>query len=142
MMASVILMVGFMGMISVMTVSSGMMDHARRQTLADQILTHEIEELRLATWTTISALPTNSTSVALDSQFSAAVAASGATYTVTRTVTSPNPYPNIREVNFTVTWVVATSRRDASNNPLTFTYQRTNTAWFGQYGLNLTYQRS
>jgi len=66
----------------------------------------------------------------------------GATFTVRRTVTSPNPITNIREVNFTVTWVVKTSRRDASNNPLSFTYSRSSSGWYGKYGLNLSYQRS
>ncbi|MDI1320978.1 MAG: hypothetical protein PSW75_12405 [bacterium] len=190
MMASVILVAGFIGMIEAVTVSSGMMDHARRQTLADQIVNHEIGKLRFASWTTISALPTASTSVAIDTPFwpvwsSAAtyavnrvvsygganyrcilahtgqtppnatywtatttavttdtVVTQGATFSLTRTVTSPDPVTNIREVNFTVTWVVATSRRDAGGSQLTFTYTRSSSAWYGKYGLNLSYQRS
>ncbi|MDB6126893.1 MAG: hypothetical protein JWM35_789 [Verrucomicrobia bacterium] len=66
---------------------------------------------------------------------------SGATYTLARTLTNPDPVTNIREVNFTVTWVVTTSRR-SGGSPLTFTYQRSNSGWFGKYGLNLSYQRS
>ena len=70
------------------------------------------------------------------------VSVSGATYTLARTLTSPDPVTNIRQVNFTVTWVVKTSRRNALGNLLTFTYTLSNSAWFGKYGLNLSYQRS
>ncbi|MDB6165367.1 MAG: hypothetical protein JWQ83_507 [Lacunisphaera sp.] len=149
-MASLMLVVGFIGMIEAVTLSSKMMDAARRQTLANQIINHEIEKLRLASWTTISGLPTTSTAITIDSKFDQARAALGdngtstspVIFSLARTLTSPDPVTNIREVNFTVTWVVKTSRRDGSNNPLSFTYTRSNSAWFGKYGLNLTYQRS
>jgi len=87
--------------------------------------------------------PTNTTywSVTTSAATTDIVVNYGATYTLTRTLSS-NPVTNIREVNFTVTWVVKTSRRDSSNSPLSFTYSRTNSAWFGKYGLNLSYQRS
>jgi Tfp pilus assembly protein PilV len=196
MMASVILVVGFVGMIEAVTISAKLMDAARRQTLATQIINHEIEKLRFAPWVTtnsitgISNLPTASTAVAIDTAFwpawnsatpyvanrvvsyngafyrcvsahtgqtppnatywTATTAAAtsdiiftqGATYTLARTVTSPNPVTDIREVNFTLTWVVNTSRVDAGGTPLTFTFTRANSAWFGKYGLNLSYQRS
>jgi len=60
-MAALILVVGFIGMIQAMKISSGMMDHARRQTVAAQILTHEIEQLRLENWATIIAQSTATT---------------------------------------------------------------------------------
>ena len=199
MMASVILVVGFLGMIEAVTISAKQMDAARRQTLATQIINHEIEKLRLLPWDVTTAapnelcindLPTASTAVAIDTNFWPAwnsatpyvanrvvsyngayyrcilahtnqvppnatywTAASigqpsdilfrqGATYTLARTVTSANPVPNIREVNFTVTWVVKTSRVDSGGSPLTFTFTRKNSAWFGKYGLNWSYQRS
>jgi prepilin-type N-terminal cleavage/methylation domain-containing protein len=196
MMASVILVVGFMGMIEAVTVTSGMMDHARRQALANQIINHEIENLRVLSWditgstNDLLGLPTASTTVAIAPQFwptwnnkTAYVANSvityngawyrcilahtgqtppnatywtsvtagattdivnfsGATYTLARSVTSPDPTTYIREVTFTVTWVVTTSRQDTGGSLLTFTYTRSNSAWFGKYGLNLSHQRS
>jgi len=142
MMASLILVVGFIGMIEAMAVSSNMMDHSRRQTLATQILNQEIEKLHYSTWATVSALPTATTTLTIDPQFTSAVTASGATYSLTRTLTSPDPATNLREVQFTVTWVVATSRRKADASQLTFSYSRSQWAYFGKYGLNLTYQRS
>jgi Tfp pilus assembly protein PilV len=150
MMAALILTVGFIGMIEAVTISSSTMDHARRQTLASQIITHEIEELYLSSWTTLSGLTTASTAITIDSQFDQARLALGddksgtarVRFSMTRTLTSSDPVTNIREVNFTVTWVVTTSRRDSAGNPLTFTYTRANSAWYGKNGLHLSYQNS
>jgi prepilin-type N-terminal cleavage/methylation domain-containing protein len=55
MMASVILVVGFMGMISAITVGSEMLATSRRANLANQIMQHEFEKLRLKTWSEINA---------------------------------------------------------------------------------------
>ena len=154
-MAAVILLVGLIGMIEAVVIGAGMMDNARRQTLAAQILSHHAEKLRLLPWDVTTAAPnelcindltTTSTAVTIDSQFATAIAASGATFTLTRTVanvtTDALGNTNMREATFTITWVVNTSRRDASDNLLTFTYSRTMSAYYGKYGLNLTYQRS
>jgi prepilin-type N-terminal cleavage/methylation domain-containing protein len=54
MMASVILVVGFIGMIEAVALSSQMMDNARRQTLANQMINHEFEQLRLQPWNSTS----------------------------------------------------------------------------------------
>lgn len=66
MMAATILVVGFIGMIEALTITSTQIDSARRQTLANQILNHELEKLRLASWSTLSGLPTASTTLAID----------------------------------------------------------------------------
>lgn len=60
-MASVILVAGMMGMISAITVSSEMLATSRRQTIASQLITNELERLRLESWSTIYALPTTTT---------------------------------------------------------------------------------
>ena len=156
MMAAIILTVGFMGLIQAVTICSGMMDQARRETLAAQILDHEIESLRLLPWddpsstNDIVGLPGGSTTVAIDSQFQSTIATSGATFSLTRSVSFIDPSTNansvsdtgLREATFTLTWVVKTSRHDGSGGLVTFTYTRINSAYFGKYGLNLTYQRS
>lgn len=186
-MAAVILLVGFIGMIEAVVIGAGMMDNARRQTLAAQILNHEAESLRLLSWTAINALPTSSTTVGAAygastayvvgdtvtyggswyrciqagsgntpsagssywrvdtppyaNSLSTSGVALGATFTITRT-TADVVSGSLREATFTITWVVNTSRRDALGNLLTFTYSRTLPAYYGKYGLNLTYQRS
>ncbi len=153
-MASLVLMVGFIGVIGGVTISSNSMFHERRQTLATQILNHEIEKLYLETWPAISALPTTSTALTIDSQFDDARRSLGdipeeinddkvvVRFKLARTVTNPNPVANIREVNFTVTWVVTTSRLDAADNRVKFTHTRANSAWYGKYGLQLSYRQS
>jgi len=176
-----------MGLIQAVTITSGMMDNARRQTLAAQILQHEIESLRYASWATISTLPTTPVAIGADwnggtsyslgdlvsfsggwyrcifansgqtppstaywksdpppyaNVLATTGVAYGATYTLTRTVANVVSDGSLREATFSLTWVVATSRRDGSGNPVSFTYTRINSAYFGKYGLNLTYQRS
>lgn len=154
-MASVILLVGFIGLMEAVTVSANTMDHARRQTLATQILSHEIKKLYLAPWTNgstgINDLTTAKISLPVDSQFDQARLALGddlsgtapVRFSLARTVTSPDPIPGLlREVNFTVTWVVRTSRRKTDGTLLSFTFTRTNSAWYGKNGLHLSYRSS
>ena len=155
MMAAIILTVGFMGLIQAVTICSGMMDQARRQTLAAQILNDEIEQLRLRSWSDIQTLisvPKTEINVTNypSSLFLSAIQTSGAIYSLTTTVSYIDPATNtdtaidtgLREVIFTVTWEVTTSRRDSGGGPLKFTYTRKNSAYFAKYGLNLSYQRS
>ncbi len=143
-MAAVILVVGFIGMIEAMTLGSAMMDNARRQTLAAQILTHYIEHQRLASvanWSDLTQWPDTMPADLSQDFFHNAIQASGATYTLSRVITTPDPVANLHEVKYTVTWVVKTSRHDAAGNPLSFTFTRSEWAYFGKYGLNLGYQR-
>mgnify|MGYP001583403836 CR=1 FL=1 len=150
MMATLILMVGFIGLIEAVTVTSNSMDHARRQALATQILAHYTEELYLASWSTISGLSTSSTTVTIDSQFNAARQALGddlttaavVRFTLKRQATNPDPLTNIREINFTVTWVVKTSRVNSSGTRISFTHTRSTSAWYGKYGLPLSYRQT
>ena len=132
MMAALILVVAFMGMIQAVTIGSELQATARRQTLAGQIINHEFEKLRFKSWTQIQNLTPNAV---IDSQFSAAVAASGATFALSGTVVDVTT--NLREVTFTVTWTVQPSGLSVSR-----TYTRINTAYFTKNGLSLTYQRS
>jgi Tfp pilus assembly protein PilV len=159
MMASVILVVGFMGMISSIAVGSEMLATARRQELASQIINHEFEKLRLTTWSTINAPLSTYTATdytALtpdDTQFDAPISGSGATFLIARTVTSMSA--DLYEVTLTVTWSksgtsTATTIPSGSwlsqltysrNSPVSRTYTRTGTTYFGKYGLNNSIQR-
>ncbi len=201
-MATLILMVGFIGVIEGVTVAANTMDHGRRQLFATQILAHHTDELYLASWNTISGwsrwaaaspVTADETGVAIDYQFwppwsagaayqlnrvvthngawyrcraahtnqappnatywtvvnSAAppsnndiVTIYGATYTLVRTVTNPDPATDMREVNFTVRWTVNTGRRKSDGTPLIFNYQRSTSVRHGKYGLLLSYQQS
>src|SRR5205823_5544485 len=57
MMATTILLVGFIGMIQGLTIMSEALDTARKQPVAEQIVAAEIEKLRGKDWTTIANLP-------------------------------------------------------------------------------------
>lgn len=167
-MASVILVVGFMGMIQAVTIGSEMLATARRQTLAAQILTHEMEKLRLVGWSTtttvggttytggITALA-DSTAATYDSDQAAidtAIAASGVTFNLARDVTTVTT--DLVEVTLTVTWTKSGTLTAAStttgswlqqiafrrDTPIARTYTRSSTTWFTKYGLNHAIQRS
>lgn len=151
MMASVILVVGLMGMIQGVTIGSEMMATARRQTLASQILEHEIGKLRLADWTTVSGLANASAATYTSDQASlnTAIAASGVTFNLARSVASVTT--DLYEVTLTVTWTksgTTTAATTASGSwfnklafsgsaPIARTYTRKSVAYFSKYGLNL-----
>lgn len=164
-MASVILVVGFIGMISAITVGSEMLTTAKRQNLATQIINHELEKARLLSFATIDAYAAGPVSLTIDSQFSAAITACGLT---TDTSNSANPYITLErtvsdvvsgglcQVTFTITWQKSGTTSAANtatgswlqklslggNAPVQRTYVRKGFGFFGKYGLNLNAQRS
>lgn len=161
-MASVILVVGFLGMIQAVTLGSEMLATAKRQTIAGQILDHEIGKLRLLPWDisgstndiagqiTASATTYTSDLPALNTT----IAASGVTFQLARDVVDLTT--DLREITFTVTWTKSGTTTAAAtptgswleklsfsgNAPIQRTYTRKSTAYFGKYGLNLNLQRS
>jgi len=160
MMASMILVVGFIGMISALTVGSEMIATARRAALANQILQHEFEKIRLKSWSEISApladiSATDYTALTPDdTQFDTAISASGVTFKIARTVT--NPTSNLYEVSLTVTWTKSGTTTAATtatgswlqrlsfsgNAPISRTYSRTAVAYVTKHGLNQSYKRA
>jgi hypothetical protein len=148
----VILVVGFIGMISALTVGSEMMATARRQNLATQIINHEFEKLRLVTWSNMPVAGT--ATVTVDSQFSSAITAAGVTFVLTRTTTDVIS-SEMKEVTFTVTWTKSGTSTAANaatgswlqrisfsgNAPISRSYSRAATSYFGKYGLNNSLQR-
>ncbi|MDI1335310.1 MAG: prepilin-type N-terminal cleavage/methylation domain-containing protein [Lacunisphaera sp.] len=167
MMAATILVVGFMGMIQAVTIGSEMLASARRQTLAAQIISHELEKLRYVAWTNGSTgiNEPGPTTLTIDSQFTSAITAAGL---VTDYSVATNPYiqlqrsvadvvsGSMREVTFTVTWQKSgtTAAANAATGswleqlsfnasaPIRRTYTRSGCAYFSKYGLGLSYQRS
>src|SRR5436190_4042514 len=61
MMATTILLVGFIGLIQAVTIGSDFLDTARKLEVANQIVTTEIEKLRSGDWATIANLPATAT---------------------------------------------------------------------------------
>ena len=158
MMAATILAVGFIGMIQAVTICSEMLDAARKQQVATQIMDDEIERLRSSAWTTIASLPSsgtitvsttgaisgNATSFALSNYTAStaddntALCALAKGFTCSYTLTYLRPAAAISstvtflKVVYTVTWKGNTGR----------TYSRSTEAYLGQNGLHLSYQRS
>ncbi len=156
-MAAAILVVGFMGMIQALTIGSEMLATARRQTIANQIMTHEIEKLRLKDWTYVGTTLADSAAATYTSDSSAlnnAIAGSGVSFTLAVDVTDLTT--DLREVKLTVQWTKSGTTTAATTptgswlnqlafyrpSPIARTYTRTMVAYFGKYGLNLTTRRS
>src|SRR5688572_9748327 len=160
MMASVILVVGFMGMITALTISSEMLATARRQTLAAQIITGEIDKIRLMTWTNLPAAGTSTLTIGSD--FAGAVAACGLTasnITLSRTVADldvdSDGAVDFKDVKLTIQWTKSGTNTDASTPTgswldkfafyrpasISRTYTRSMSTVIGKYGLNLSLQR-
>lgn len=138
-MAATVIVFAFIGMIQAVTIGSEMMATARRQTLASKLMDHELEQLRLASWTTISGYAAGPTTITIDSShpFYAALQGAGATFTLTRYVADVSGLSAVREVTLAVSWTVTPSGGVAGR-----TYTRMKSGYFGKHGLNLTYQRT
>jgi hypothetical protein len=143
MMAATVIVVAFFGMISAVTSGSEMMATARRQTLASKLMDHELEQLRLESWTTIDGYAAGPTTITIDDThpFYAALQGSGATFTLTRSVAAVSGLTNVKEVTFSVSWTVKANWKVGGASP-TRTYTRTKSGYYSKYGLNLTYQRA
>jgi prepilin-type N-terminal cleavage/methylation domain-containing protein len=147
MMASVILVVAFMGMIQAITLGSEMLATARRQTLASQIIEHEIGQLRLKSWGSMPA--SGSATITINDSyanglFKDAIASCGLTYSnLSLSMATTNldglsdSATTFKDVTFTLTWTATPSSAAAAR-----TYTRKATAFFGKYGLNQSIQRS
>jgi uncharacterized protein (TIGR02598 family) len=129
-----ILAVGFVGMIEALAIGSEMLDAARNQTIAAQIVQAEVDYLRMQNWTTIQNLTSTSANyLSTYTEFTSTGLATiaGTSITLARTVTSPDPHPNLRQLTMTVTWTSITGK----------THSRSCSAYIGKYGLNVSYQK-
>src|SRR3954470_11562391 len=126
MIAAGVMLAGIVGMVQVVISGSEMLDVARKQTIAMQIIHSQLDDIRLGDWTTVNALPTSSTSITINSSLS--TVATG--FTCSRSISTVKS--NMKQVTFTVTWTSNTGRR----------YTRSGSTYVGKNGLYVTYQRS
>ena len=157
-MASAILMVGFIGLIQAVTISSESLDTARKQQVASQIVAAEIEKLRGSAWSTITSLPatgtlsidssgavsgdttcfvlTNYTADPSDDHTELCGLAHGFTCTFTRTFLRPSSATAATatyvKVTYTVSWLTNTGR----------VQRHSIDAYLAKSGLQLSYQQS
>ncbi len=136
---AVILAIAAAAMIQALAEGAEMQATGQRQLLAAQVLQHEMEELRLESWSTINGLAAGPTTLTISTQFDSAITAAGlvkgTTITLSRTVATVST--GLREVTLTVTWTM-----NPSGNAGTRTYTRVYSAYFAEYGLNLTARRT
>ena len=130
-----IVAVGFIGMVEGMVLGYEMLETAHQQTLAAQIMQGEVEYLRMQPWSTISGLSSiSATSLSNYPEFSGsslATATSGTTLKFARSVVSPDPHTNLRQITMTVTWTSLTGK----------SHSRSCSAYIGKYGLSVPYQK-
>lgn len=153
MVAASVMLMAIVGMMQVITYGSEMLDLARKQTIAMQIIHGQLDNVRLSDWTTISAYPASRT-VNVDSSdqttnigygFVFGLVGTGDVvdttdsiitlpelakgFTCTRTVATVRT--DLKQITFSVTWTSNTGRR----------YTRSGSTYFGKNGLYVTYQR-
>lgn len=158
MMASSILLVGFIGMIQAITIGSESLDTARKQQVAAQLITAEIEKLRGSPWSTIKSLPatgaitvgstgaisgdttsfalTNRTTDSADDNTDLSALARGFSCSFTRTFLRPASATATNatfiKVVYTVSWTTNTGRVQTHSVD----------AFLAKSGLHLSYQQS
>jgi hypothetical protein len=158
MMATTILLVGFIGLIQALTIMSEALDTARKQQVAQQFAAAEIEKLRGKDWTTIANLPatatisvgaagavtgdatnfalTNYTADAADDNTTLAKLGNGFTCSFTRTRLRPSSASaatvTFVKLVYTVSWTSNTGR----------IHRHSIETYLGQNGLHLSYQQS
>jgi type II secretory pathway pseudopilin PulG len=151
MMAAAVMLMAIVGMIQVITYGSGMLDLARKQSIAMQIIHGQIDNLRLNNWATVTVSPyirytsetTRSTGpVNIDNPNQATNITSGFVFgptlpglatgfKCTRVVEKVPLRSDLLQITFSVTWRSNTGRQ----------YTRSGSTYFGKNGLYVTYQR-
>lgn len=133
-MATAVLAIALAGMVQAMGVGSEMLDTARKQTIASQVIQSEIERLRMLTWTT-GALPSDlnvtDRPAAVPISPGLAQIAPASQFGCTRVVQLANGCSDLREVTITVSWTGITGKP----------HSRSTNVYIGKYGLNVAYQK-
>lgn len=144
MLAAVVMALALVGMIQVIVSGSEMLDVARKQTIAMQVIHGQIEQIKLRSWSEISSLPSTRTvwvdasdnngnqsnNIAASFVFGNNLPKLAQKFRCTRTVASVKT--DLKEITFTVTWTGNTGR----------TYTRKGSTYYGKNGLYVSYQRS
>ncbi|MES2694414.1 MAG: hypothetical protein V4773_13135 [Verrucomicrobiota bacterium] len=162
MIATAILLVGFIGLIQAVTIGSHSLDTARRVQVATQLISAEIEKLRGGPWSAIANIPITpnppsitisstgvisgdrdwfalsnyTSSTAADDNTTLSNLARGFTCTLTRTYLRPASATastvTFVKLSYTVTW---------KSGPR-LTHKHTMETYLGKNGLHLSYQQS
>ncbi|MBI5689951.1 MAG: type II secretion system protein [Verrucomicrobia bacterium] len=144
--AAGVMALGLVGMIQVIVSGSQMLDVARKQNIAMQVIHGQIDQVRLRTWSEILALPASDT-VRVDASdyggdqtvnvskgfvFGPNLPMVCSGFRCKREVADISGRADFKQITFTVTWTGNTGRP----------YSRSGTTYVGKNGLYVTYQRS
>ena len=135
MVASSVMVLAIVGMIRVIVSGTEMLDLARKQMIAMQVIHGQLDNLRLSNWTEVSALAASETVTVSSGDQSGFVFGSNLPaitqgFQCTRTIATVRT--DLKQVTFTVTWIGNTGR----------TYSRSGSTYVARNGLYVTYQRS
>ena len=118
-------------MIQALALGAEMLDTAKKQTLAAQIVQAEVEYLRMQTTLPTSA-SANTLSTYPDFSSTSLATIAGTAVTFSRTVTTPDAnFPNLRQITMTVNWTSITGK----------SHSRSCNVYISKYGLNVSYQQ-
>jgi len=129
MLASGVMATGLVGMIQVVISGSEMLDVARKQTLAANIIHTQIDLYRASIpsdWSTIS---NGTTTITLSSTTFSAVTTG---FTCTRVISNVSADGTLKKVAYTITWSGVTGR----------SYTRSGVTYISKYGLHVSQQRT
>jgi type II secretory pathway pseudopilin PulG len=142
MMATVVLLIAVVGLFEAVTVGAGMVNVARKQQVAMQIIRAEIEAVHVATWPATG--PTDGTTPGTPIRLEDVALGTlgypelmslknvGKGFTLSRTIVPIKAPPNwLKKITFTVTWSETNGR----------SYTRTGYTYCGKNGVNALYQR-
>lgn len=144
MVAAGVMALAFAGMIQVIVSGFEMLDVARKQTIAMQIIHGQVDNIRLSNWTQVSNLGATDTvwvdasdhggnqawNIADGFVFGANLPTVSTKFRCKRTVTTVRT--DLKQVTFTVTWTGYAGR----------SHSRSGSTYVGKNGLYVTYQRS
>ena len=140
MVAAAVMIGALVGMIQVVVSGAEMLDVARKQTIAMQIIHGQIDNIRLSSWSTISGYPSSrtvnvddadqSTNISRGFVFGPNLPTLSKGFQCTRTISTVRT--DLKQITFTVTWTGNTGR----------SYQRSGSTYYGNNGLYVTYQRT
>lgn len=140
-----ILAVGFVGMLEALGLGSQMLDTARQQTIAAQIMQGEMTYWHLQSWSTITSAGSSGLNdhvadiIANYPEFASTKLATltGDRFKLARSVidvagrTDLNGHTALKQITMTVTWTGITGH----------THSRSMNAYIGKFGLNVSYRK-
>jgi Tfp pilus assembly protein PilV len=129
MLASGVMATGIVGMIQVVVSGSEMLDVARKQTLAANIIHTQIDLYRASIPADWSQVANATTTITLSSTTFSAVTNG---FTCTRVVSNVSSDGSLKKVAYTVTWSGVTGR----------THTRTGVTYISKYGLHVSQQKT